>query len=360
MLAALSRAYRFAQAVPAPSLSWAVDRADGLRAWGLRVLPRGAAGMWVGRERRAAFLGVSMLLFALALAVTFPVALVAIGPLVYGVPHILSDVRYLLARPGLSKRPLFVAALAVGCLLAVLGLGVRGALIGAALALATSRANAWKKGAGIGALAVLFAVCQWAGWYSDLAFVHLHNFVGLTIWLLWRDRVTRLHWIFTGIFLFACAAITLGAAGPLLARTGGFSAPWTDLTFRELAFTVSPIPRGMWAERLLVLYAFAQAAHYVVWLRLIPEDDRPGAAPRSYAQTYRALVADVGGIVMWITLLTMAALVVWACASIGGARNGYLTAAFFHGHLELVAIAVLWAEGRWPYFEKHQPKVAAA
>lgn len=352
MLSALARVVRLASAVPAPNLDWAVDRADGLRAWGLRALPRGAAGLWIGRERRAAFLGVAMLSSALVLAVTFPVALVAIGPIVYGVPHILSDVRYLLARPGLSRRPLFLGALVIGCLLAVAGLGVRGAIVGAALALAASRAAAWRKAAGIGAAAALFGVCQWAGWYSDLAFVHLHNFVGLTIWLLWRRRVTRLHWIFTGAVLIASAAILLGAAAPILARTGGFSAPWTDLDFRDLAFTVSPVPYGPWAERLLVLYAFAQAAHYVVWLRLVPEDDRPGPAPRSYRQTYRALVADVGGVVTWIALLTMAALVVWACASLGGARTGYLTAAFFHGHLELVAIAVLWAEGRWPYLER--------
>lgn len=352
MPSAFARAYRYAAAVRAPSLDWAVDRADGLRSWGLRLLPRRAAGLWVGRERRAASLGVAMLAGALALAVTFPVALVAIGPLVYGVPHILSDVRYLLARPGLSKRPLFLGALAAGCLLAMAGLGVRGALVGAALALAASRAAGWKKAAGIGVAAALFGLCQWAGWYSDLAFAHLHNFVGLTIWLFWRERVTRLHWIFTGLFLAACTAIALGAAGPIVARTGGFSAPWTDLGFRELARTLSPTMVGPWPGRLLVLYAFAQAAHYVVWLRLVPEDDRPSAAPRSYRQTYRALVADVGGIVTWITLLTMAVLAVWACISIGGARNGYLTAAFFHGHLELVAIAVLWAEGRWPYFER--------
>jgi hypothetical protein len=352
MLPALARAYRFAAAVRAPNLDWAVDRADGLRAWGLRALPRGAAGLWVGREKRAALLGTAMLVSALALAVTFPVALVAIGPLVYGVPHILSDVRYLLARPGLSRRPLFLGALVIGCLLAAAGLGVRGALVGAALALAASRAALWKKAVGIVGAAALFGLCQWAGWYSDLAFVHLHNFVGLTIWLLWRERVTRMHWVFTGLFLGACTAITLGAAGPILARTNGFSAPWTDLTFRDLALTVSPTPRGTWAERLLVLYAFAQAAHYVVWLRLMPEDDRPSPAPRSYRQTYRALVADVGGVVTWLTVLTMIALALWACISIGKARNGYLAAAFFHGHLELVAIAVLWAEGRWPYFER--------
>jgi hypothetical protein len=352
MRSAFARAYRFASAVPAPSLDWAVDRADGLRALGLRLLPRSGASLWVGREKRAAVIGVAMLIVGLGASVTFPLALIAVGPLVYGVPHILADVRYLLARPGLSKRPLFLGALAIGCGLGAAGFGVRGALVGAALGLAASHAPRQKKAIGVGIAAVLFGVSQWAGWYSDLAFVHLHNFVGVAIWFCWRDRMTRLHWVFTALFFGASAAILLGATAPILAHTDGLSAPWTDLTFRQIARTLSPTGRGPWAERLTVLFAFAQAAHYVVWLRLVPEDDRPSPAPRSYRQTYRALVADVGGVVTWIALILAAGLAVWACASIGAARNGYLTAAFFHAHLELIAIAVLWAEGRWPFREK--------
>jgi len=305
--------------------------------------------MWIGREKRAAFLGVAMLLFALSISVTFPVALFAIGPIVYGVPHILSDVRYLLARPGLSKRPLFLGALVTGCALGALGLGVRGAIVGAALALAASKAPVGRKVLGIGLAGILFAVCQWGGWYSDLAFVHVHNLVAVSIWLLWRRHETKLHWIFTALFFGATAAIALGAAAPILERTGGLSAPWTDLNLREIARGLSPPRSGVWAERLTVIFVFAQAAHYVVWLRLIPEDDRPSAAPRSYRQTYRAMASDVGGVVMWLSLIAALVFAVWAFVSVGGARNGYIRVAFFHGHLELIAIAVLWAEGLFPF-----------
>ena len=57
--------------------------------------------------------------------------------------------------------------------------------------------------------------------FFDLAFVHLHNFVAVAIWVLWRRHESRLHWIFTALFFGATAAIALGAAAPLLARTGG-------------------------------------------------------------------------------------------------------------------------------------------
>ena len=84
--------------------------------------------------------------------------------------------------------------------------------------------------------------------------------------------------------------------------------------------------------------------HYVVWMRLIPEDD--SAEPRApivRAELPRAY-ADVGALVLWLALLGMIAFAVWAAFHVGHARNGYIQAAFFHGHLELVAGALLWAE----------------
>lgn len=346
---ALDRAARLWKAIPPPDLDWALDGLDWLRAWGLRLLGHNAASMWVGREKRAAFLGVGMLSFSLCIALTFPVALFGIGPIVYGVPHILADIRYLLARPGLSKRPLFLGALVVGCALGAAGLGVRGAIVGAALALAASRAELPRKMAGIGVALLAFGACQWAGWYADLAFVHVHNFVAIAIWLLWRKHESRLHWIFPALFFGASAVILLGGAEPILALTGGLSAPWTDLALRDVVRGVSWHNPGVWGTRLVVLFVFAQAAHYVVWLRLVPEDDRPSPAPRSYKKTYRAMTADVGGLVMWAALIGSLVFAVWAFDSVGGARNAYLRMAFFHGHLELIAVAVLWAEGLFPF-----------
>ncbi len=336
--------------VRAPNLDFALSGADWLRTAGLRLLPRGFAGLWVGRERRAAAFGVALLALALGLSVTFPLALVALGPLVYGVPHILSDVRYLVFRPGLTKRPLFLGALAIGIGLGGFGFGVRGALVGALLSVLASRGSLQNKVIGSIVCGALLALSWRSPFYADLAFVHLHNFVGVAIWLVWRKRVSRQHWLFVGMFVAASLSITLGWASPLIAITGGFEADWTDLSFREMAWSVSGQVRGVWPERLLVLFAFAQAAHYVVWLRLIPEDDRKSAAPRSYKQTYRALVKDLGAGPVWLAFIAALVLLVWAAASIGAARNGYLEVAFFHAHLELIAIALLTVERRLPIF----------
>jgi hypothetical protein len=53
----------------------------------------------------------------------------------------------------------------------------------------------------------------------------------------------------------------------------------------------------------------------------------------------------VGSIVLWIAVLTAMVFFVWAAVHVGHARNAYIQTVFFHGHLELGAAALLWAEG---------------
>jgi hypothetical protein len=188
-------------------------------------------------------------------------------------------------------------------------------------------------------------VSQWAGLLADVVFAHAHNAVGVGLWWAWRRRTTRLHWITLALFVVGCALILNGTMTPIAERTGGFVAPWTRLTAPGLAWGLAPGPFGPMALRLLLLYGFAQSVHYVAWLRLIPEDDRPSPTPRSFLQSFRALRTDLGALVLWFFLLSALAFAVWAAFNLGAARNGYIRIAFFHGYLELAAAALLWAEG---------------
>ena len=220
--------------------------------------------------------------------------MLVLGPLLWGIPHVLADVRYLVARPGLHRRPLALAAIGAGVLAAGLGYGVRGGLLGAALALPVARASWPRRLVGLGVVGALFAAAQRAGYVADLAFAHLHNLVAVAIWWAWLPRRTRLHLAPIALFAAGTAALLLGAAGPLLAWSGGTEAPWTGLEMRSLEWTLSPTRTGPLAVRFVVLYAFAQATHYIVWLRLLPEDDRASKTPRSFRQSFRALAADIG------------------------------------------------------------------
>jgi hypothetical protein len=342
------RALRALGAIPPPPFAPVLAPIDALRSRLLRALAPRARSLFVVREERVALVASLLFLSALVSASLLPIVIIALGPLVWGVPHVISDVRYLITRPGLHRRPAVLAAIACATVAAALGYGVRGALAGAAFAVLLSRAPWRRKALMVASLGALFAAAQWAGWFADLAFVHLHNLVGVILWWAWRSRKGRLHWLPLAIFAAGTALILSGAVEPAVARAGGLTAAWTGLSFSHAAWMMSPTTQGAIAVRLVVLYAFAQSAHYVVWLRLIPEDDRPSPTPRSFAQSLRALHADVGGAVLWTALLVALGLGCWAAVSVASARDGYIWAVSFHGYLEIVAAAVLWAEGWRP------------
>ncbi|HRI68447.1 MAG TPA: hypothetical protein PK156_29665 [Polyangium sp.] len=335
------------RALPAPPLDALLDTADDFRRFGLTTLGRSfAQRVLTSRETRTAFFGCLLITIAFFSTSMFPVVMLVLGPIIWGIPHVLADLRYLVARPGLHHRPLVLTAIAIGVLGAGLGFGVRGGLAGAALALCIARTSWMRRVGGLAIVAGLFTLAQHEPYLADLAFAHLHNFIGVLIWWAWRPRQTRLHLLPLGLFALGTVTILLGGSVPLAAFTKGLEAPWTGMSMFHLCQSLTPNPLDPNSVRLVVLYAFAQATHYVVWLRLVPEDDRPMKSPRSYGQSFRALTKDLGGILLWISVFGALALIGWAVFAPGEARDGYLRLAFFHGHLELAAGALLWAEGR--------------
>ncbi|MGZ6214451.1 MAG: hypothetical protein ACXWMG_05820 [Candidatus Limnocylindria bacterium] len=336
-------------ALPPPPLGGLLGPVDRVRAALLRAVAPRARSLVVERDVRVAVVGSLLMVSALLSTSLLPIWFLALGPIVWGVPHIVADLRYLVARPGYHRRPWVVAAMLAGILAGGFGYGVRGGLAGAAAALLVARAP-WKRRAiGLAVVGALIALAQWAGPLADLVFAHLHNAVAVGLWWAWRPRGSRLHWIPLALFAAGCALILTGAMAPLAAWTGGFVAPWTHLTAATLAWGLAPGPFGPMALRFLLLYAFAQSVHYVVWLRLVPEDDRPSPTPRSFVQSFRALRTDLGSWVLWAAVLTALGLAVWAAFNVGQARNGYIQMAFFHGHPAYEAVEAmirLAADGR--------------
>jgi len=331
--------------IPAPPLAWLLRPLDAVRSRLLRALAPSFRTLIVAREPRVALVASLVLLSAFAVACSLPIAVLAVGPLIWGIPHILSDVRYLVVRPRLHKRPWVLAVIGGTTIAGSLGFGVRGALAGAVVAMLFARASIARRALGVAVTSAIFGLALWAGWKADLAFVHLHNFVGVGLWWAWRRRESKLHWAPLALFAAGCALILTGAVDALLIHTGGLRAAWTGLDLQRLAQGSSPVPQGPFVGRFFMLYAFGQSAHYLTWLRLMPEDDRPSPTPRSFTQSLRALHADLGGPLLWLALLGAIALVFWAFRhGIGNARDRYIDLAFFHGYLELVAASLLWAE----------------
>lgn len=306
----------------------------------------GAPARFFVRRREARVLAGGLLVIGAAFALTIvaPFWLLALGPVIWGIPHVLSDFRYLVLRPRLHHR--FWLAVGVGIPLILAGAGwypVQSGLVAAGMAALLARGGWWKKTIVIAMGAVLFWLSVRVGALSLLVFAHAHNFVALLLWWCWRP--VRGVWRFgvPAVFVPAAAAIWWGWAAPSAA-----SVAWAPAGMGD-DFHLGQLAPGLaepWALRLVLLFAFAQAVHYGVWLRLIPEDDRPQSTPRTFAASYRALEADFGPTWPAISLVLMSGLAVWAVFDLIEARTGYLRMALFHGYLELAAAALLFVEGR--------------
>ncbi len=313
---------------------------DALRASFLRAFGAPLPPLLVDREKRVALTACAVVLGALALAWSIPHILLVASPLVVGVPHLVADLRYLVLRPGLHRRPILWATVGLPLLLLLLpGAGIWPGLLAAGGALAISRGSARRRFWGFTALAVA-CLGTWAlGKTAGPVMAHVHHLVALGFWWAWKSRQGRLH-------LVPLALVVVGAVFlllvPPLAAPGDACA---GLTFRRLSVSL-----GAWGEvglRLAALFAFTQAVHYATWLRLIPEEDRDRPVPRSFRSSLVALCRDFGTWPLVLCLALAFGVTAWGLTDAVAARAGYFRLSLFHGHLELAALALLWTEGRF-------------
>ncbi|MEC7525873.1 MAG: hypothetical protein VYE22_38685 [Myxococcota bacterium] len=321
---------------------------DRLRWLWLRALGPLARPLVRRRELRVAVAGTSLVGLALLGAALLPMWVLALAPIVWGVPHVLGDVRYLWVRPGLHRRVGLTLAVAAPLLVLSFTSHAGWGFLAAGLAALLARGPVWKKALAGGAAAAL----TWVAWRHELwtaiAFAHAHNFIGVALWWSWRERAGRLHWLPLLAFVGGGALILSGALDPLVGWTGALQPRPGGLDVYYHLGTLAPGVSGMMAVRLVLLFCFAQSVHYAVWVRLVPEEDRQRETPRTFAASLRALRADFGGPALALCFAAALGLGVWAAWDVFAARTGYLRAVLFHGHLELAAAALLFVEGLGP------------
>jgi hypothetical protein len=291
---------------------------------------------------------IAMVLVAAALVATLasPLWLLLVAPLVLGVPHLAADLRYLIVRGPL--RPATIVMIATP-LAAIIGLRAA-ALVGAALeprrevALGVMAIALGASAAGRGrprtfaliAVGVIAVPALLAPRLATLVLLHGHNAVALVIWLRWTDRGVRAPVrlaIVLGV-VATIALITLGAFDACLR-----AAPATHLDLAQLAHSFAPGAGPVAGGRVVLLYAFAQALHYGIWLRLVPDGlARPGASGIA------GLRRDFGA--RGLGLLAVASVSLPVVAMAGDAarvRDTYLALVVFHAWLELAVIGYLVA-----------------
>lgn len=331
---------------------------------GARQVP-GLAPWLLRRDRRLAAqssLGVA-LLFAITLAA--PGALYVIGPAIFGVAHVASDVRYLVLRRDVP-RP-WVSIVLVASLLMVLlraapflGLGhsqlPRAEVIigwGWAIVGALYGAHAGRRPWRALALAALLLVIMAAAWQAPgratLVFAYAHNLVALVLWvLLFRRRrafaLPALALTALGASLLASGAL-FGAFAPVARAAQSPLGAWASRLFDDARMTLPGLTEPT-AIGVALSYVFLQALHYSVWLAWVPQDDARGEGTLSFRMSFRSLTRDFGP--AGLALVAALALVVAGASLLSPhqTRALYLSLATFHGYLEVSALAFFLARGR--------------
>lgn len=315
---------------------------DWLRVRWIRLFGRLGAHLAGHRDARVATNGVLAVVVGAVGVVAAPGWWLALTPLLLGVPHLVADLRYLVVRPGLLARPALVAGVG-GPLIAFAGTGdLPWGLLAVAGASLAARGSVGRRAVGVGAGLVAAGVAWKLGWVASLAMAHLHNLVALALWWAWRDRRGALHAVPVVAFAGVAGLLATGLVDPLAQASSAWLPPPEP---GALAFLTRGIPDSL-ALRSLLLFGFAQSVHYTVWIRMVPDEDRPREAARTVRRQARELVGDLGVAGAAVAALVAVALIAGAFVDLGGARDGYLRLARFHGAMEL-AIAALWAvEGR--------------
>lgn len=343
-------------------LSLPIDAADALRREAWRLTARTGIGRLciVDRPTRLSLLAISSMVVALSLTVIAPMWMMLLGPILLGVPHIAGDIRYLVLRPPAPLRRAFLA-----CLLFpfIAQTGLRAWLlfdgphlafeemamgVGAvSLAIVLAPGAWWRRG--LVALA-LAPIAYWAlsrPTLGGLALAHLHNFIALAFWMFLASRaMPAFKTAAVGMFfLFCCGLLMLGFLDAATARCIGFAEPVPYFSVSSWASVLAPgLPETL-ALRLVQVYIFAQAVHYTVWLRLVPQQMNEIAAPTTFRQDFSTLRRDFG----WFGLACVAAMtlaiLLYALKDAYMANTAYLSLVIFHGWLELACIAYFAVSG---------------
>jgi len=348
-----------AAATRAEQALWPLDQ---LRRLALRGL---TAGWPFGRAlARRRSLRVSLLLAfhasaAFVLAVVAPSFLLAVTPLVFGVPHLAADARYLIVRRAWPRWWLIASAGFAAALVAVRVADEAGARFAPAISVEQGIAGAWVL---LGAVAGLIASRgRPRGWLVlmaaaglaifavatprafRMALLHGHNLLAVVVWLVLFPRGRRLAWLPVAVILTGAALLTSGVLIPWTVAHGWLSVAGLHL-FAAADWLAPGLPDQV-AVGLAASFAFLQAVHYLIWLVGIPAADRPGDGGRSWRAGWRDLVRDLrpAGVatVVAVTVLVAGSGLLAAAPT----RRLFLSIGSFHAWLELAVLALALGRG---------------
>jgi len=321
-----------------------VPWADKLRVRWFRMLGPFAARLARDRELRVSVVFSAVVVSALLGTLVAPLWLLALGPLVWGVPHIAADLRYLVVRTGFAKRRALWVLGGIPLLLLGIGADLVWGFAGAAGVALVAHAPRTRRLLAASALVALgLGLDQWAP-STDIVFGHLHNFAAVGLWWAWRVRRGRGHWL-PLVLLLAASCLLLSSVGVELVASRFEWHATGDSADRQL-WRLAPSLSPMLGMRFVLLFCFMQSVHYAMWLQMIPDEERHRSTVMTFRASVHDLERDLGRVALWVLALLSVGLILWASIDMLAADRGYFRMARFHGMLELMAAVLLILERR--------------
>ena len=323
--------------------------------------------LFLNRDQRILFLGLFALGFYFSVSLFFPMWVLLIGPVLWGVPHMISSLRYnvrhsfldiseqkkVLVFQSLIWLLVFAYRVAIDIYNRNLFLSSYPLLFESACLIASffiqiyfSRQVTWRT---IG-FASVFTILVYSTYcfpiQTALVLLIGHNYIPLYSWFksCQVKKDINVFWIVSSIYILLSVVIYLGLVDFLYSYIN----PQGQIKFLNWnysdvvsSFGASPDDYKFWFH-IVSLYAFSQAMHYFLWIKAIPENYQPQQHPPSFNWTFKRLANDFGS----SSLHVMVALVImgvayWLFFEFQTARLIYFSLASYHGFMELSALPFL-------------------
>lgn len=295
--------------------------------------------IFVDRRRRVAVGGVVAVAVAFVLAAWQPLVSLWLGAALFGVPHVVAGARQIAVRDGVSPFTRVACFVALGVGVAQIcgadDWAVRAYVVLFAAAVAVELRA---RHAPLVALAAAVAMIQPRA--TLVVFAHLHGLSSVGYFAVRARRRGVPFWP----LLVATALVLIGGAA------GAFDRLWAATLWAprsaagsivaEAAGAIGLHPSAIALRRALFLYAFGQALHFAVWLRLVPDVDRAAPLPQTFARALSLLRADLGRLATPAIALSVAAAPLILVGG-GAAREAYFALTYFHVGLEAAGLARL-------------------
>jgi hypothetical protein len=323
-------------------------------------------GLILDRANRIFFLSMCALGLYLILSLFFPLWVLLIGPIIWGVPHLISSFRYntiLHFDNSVRHKVLFFQSL--------IWLSVFGYRIAVDIFQLNLPLSSYPLLFEIICMLLSFSVqiffirkldrslLFYSLFFSTLIYftyrfpvntavflLIAHNYIPLVAWFksCQTRKDSQTFWFVSSLYVIVSALILFGGFDFLyhnINPQGNISFLNWDYSDIVKSFGASAEDFKFWFHW-VCLYAFSQAMHYFLWIKAIPENHQPQQHPPSFNYSFSKLANDFGSTSLWVLIsFVVLGLAYWLFFEFQTARLIYFSIASFHGFMEFAAIPFL-------------------